>query len=101
MPQVWRLEVVNVLLMGYRKRRHELNVVREYLSDLSRPLIVVDDETGSRAWDSIFELAAKYRLTSYDAAYLELAARMRAPLATLDKELIRAAREEGVKLFWD
>ncbi len=99
-PQVWRLEVVNVLLMGYRRKRHELKVVREYLFDLSRPVITVDGETGSRAWNSTFELAARHKLTSYDAAYLELAARVNAPLATLDKELIRAARSEGVELFW-
>ena len=100
-PQLWRLEVANVLLMGYRRKRHELKVVREYLFDLSRPLITVDTETGGRAWNTIFELAATHKLTTYDAAYLELAARVNAPLATLDKELIRSAKDQGVELFWN
>jgi len=99
-PQLWHLEVANVLLMGLRKNRHDLNGIRGYLSDLSRPLITVDGETQRRAWDSVLELAAKHRLTSYDAVYLELAVRMRAPLATLDRDLIRAAKAEGVALFW-
>jgi predicted nucleic acid-binding protein len=35
----------------------------------------------------------------YDAAYLELAQRLRLPLATLDRELRAAARAEGVALL--
>jgi predicted nucleic acid-binding protein len=41
----------------------------------------------------------RHRLTAYDAAYLELAIRFRLPFATLDNELISAARKERVALF--
>ena len=44
-------------------------------------------------------LARKYRLTSYDAAFLELAQRLQLRLATSDNQLIRAASECGVKLL--
>ena len=44
-------------------------------------------------------LAREHRLTSYDAAFLELANRLQLPLATSDKELIRAAPECGVQLL--
>jgi predicted nucleic acid-binding protein len=44
-------------------------------------------------------LARRYRLTFYDAAYLELAQREGMPLATLDQELAIAARAEGVTLI--
>jgi len=37
-------------------------------------------------------LAMSYRLTSYDAAYLWLAASLQAPLVTFDAKLARAAR---------
>ncbi|MGO9269985.1 MAG: type II toxin-antitoxin system VapC family toxin [Terriglobia bacterium] len=40
----------------------------------------------------------KHRLTVYDAAYLELAQRTGLPLATLDGDLQKAARAEGVAL---
>jgi predicted nucleic acid-binding protein len=46
----------------------------------------------------VLELARKHQLTFYDAAYLELAARERLPLATLDKQLAGAARLEGIIL---
>ncbi len=42
------------------------------------------------------ELAARYRLTAYDAAYLDLALRLGLPLATLDADLKKAAQAEGV-----
>jgi predicted nucleic acid-binding protein len=45
------------------------------------------------------ELARVHRLTVYDAAYLELAAREGVPLATLDSALARAARVEGVEVL--
>jgi hypothetical protein len=46
----------------------------------------------------LMALARKHRLTAYVASYLELAMRQRLPLATLDAELIAAARFEGVPL---
>jgi predicted nucleic acid-binding protein len=44
-------------------------------------------------------VALAYRLTSYDAAYLELAIRLQLPLATLDTELIRACKTAGVAVL--
>ncbi len=100
-PQLWQLEIANVLLIGYRRHRHDLQTVNDYLADLPMHMIDVDPHTCTMAWSSILQLAAKHRLTSYDAAYLELAQRRRLPLATLDKELSGAASAEGVSLFWD
>jgi predicted nucleic acid-binding protein len=44
-------------------------------------------------------LADRFRLTLYDAAYLELAQRTSLPLASLDAELGGAARALGVPLL--
>ena len=44
-------------------------------------------------------LARGHRLTIYDAAYLELALRADAPLATLDRQLASAARAARVPLL--
>jgi predicted nucleic acid-binding protein len=43
-------------------------------------------------------LVTDYRLSGYDAAYLELAIRKGLPLATLDDELRRAAIAANVDL---
>ena len=48
--------------------------------------------------EPVMTLARKHGLTFYDAAYLELAKREAIPLATLDKELVKAARAEDVPL---
>jgi predicted nucleic acid-binding protein len=45
------------------------------------------------------DIARKYKLTNYDAAYLELAIRRTIALATTDEALRRAAGEAGVELF--
>lgn len=52
-----------------------------------------------RAWDAIAGLAERFRLTTYDAAYLELAHRRRLPLASLDKELHAAAAVLNIEVL--
>ena len=42
------------------------------------------------------ELAARFGLSAYDAAYLELALRRSLPLATLDDTLLAAMTRAGV-----
>jgi predicted nucleic acid-binding protein len=43
-------------------------------------------------------VVGQYKLTAYDASYLELAIRHKLPIAALDKELVRAAGEADVAL---
>jgi predicted nucleic acid-binding protein len=60
--------------------------------------IVIDPSTPSRALQSIIAIAGKERLTVYDASYLEIAAREKIPLFTLDKLLIKAAKKLHVMI---
>lgn len=98
-PSLWKLEVGNILEMGVRKRRHDAEFQSSTIEDLEDLPIRVDGETDQHAWGKTIELAAKHRLTLYDAAYLELATRRRLPLATLNGELREAAAAEGVILL--
>jgi predicted nucleic acid-binding protein len=98
-PTLWRLEVANVLEMGVRRKRHDAAFRDATLADLALLPIQLDRETDRHAWGSTARLAARYSLTLYDAAYLELARRAALPLATLDKELRAAASAEGVPLL--
>ena len=44
-------------------------------------------------------MARRYRLSSYDASYLELALRVGLPLATLDDVLRKTATKAGVRFL--
>jgi predicted nucleic acid-binding protein len=46
-------------------------------------------------------LARVYKLTCYDATYLELVLRTHRVLATFDRQLAEAVREAGGRVFGD
>jgi predicted nucleic acid-binding protein len=98
-PSLFPLEVANVLLVAERRKRcSEAEAVR-FVELLDSLPIITDDETARRALDRTYQLAREYGLTSYDAAYLELAMRLGAPLATMDRQLAEAATKAGVAIF--
>lgn len=98
-PEVWPLEVANALLVAQRRRRLTENDVERALHDLAALPIQVDRQTHRQALTATLALAKEYKLSSYDAAYLELARRKRLPLATLDTKLRSACRAAGVELL--
>lgn len=61
--------------------------------------IEVDSATFAHALSDTLHLARRYKLSAYDASYLELALRSGLSLATLDEELQKAAKKAGVKRF--
>ena len=98
-PALWRLEVANALQMAVRRKRIDAAFRDSALTQLSRLSISADPDTDAYAWTVILQLADRFQLTVYDAAYLELAKRRALPLATLDGDLRTAARAEGVELL--
>lgn len=98
-PSLWRLEIANVLEMGVRRGRHNAAFRDATLSDLALLPVQMDPDTNQQAWGATVRLAERYRLTVYDAAYLELALRRGLPLATLDVELRAAAQAERILLL--
>ena len=98
-PDLWHLEVANVLLIGERRKRSTQADTVQWLQFLDALKITVDPETRPRAFREIISLARTHNLSAYDAAYLKLALRHALPLATLDHKLREAARSAGVALF--
>lgn len=95
-PGIWWFEIRNILLIGERRKRINPEESVASLHRISRlPILKELDRNDAE----IFRLARKHRLTFYDASYLELALNMNLPLATLDSELLRAAKSESVKLL--
>ena len=86
-PMLWHLELANVLLQAERRGRLSVRDVVARLALLDALPIATDDEAPGRVRDGVLALARADRLTAYDAAYLELALRTGADLATKDAAL--------------
>ena len=98
-PGHWSLEIVNTALVGIRRGRTTDQKVSCLRALIATYPVIVDPETAVAAWGETLRLAQLYRLSSYDAAYLELALRLKLPLATIDQPLAKAAGLAGLTLF--
>lgn len=98
-PSLLALEVANVVA-----KLESRGVVTEadsqrYIALLGRLNVTVDQATAAHALGDTLNLARRYKLSAYDAAYLELALRTGLPLATLDADLAKAATTAGGSIF--
>ena len=98
-PVTWGLEVANVIAMAEAKGLVTEARSGMFLEMLEGVAIEVDMATFSHALSHTLQLARRYKLSAYDASYLELALRLGIPLATLDEDLQKAAKKAGVKKF--
>nr|WP_324994894.1 type II toxin-antitoxin system VapC family toxin [Salinisphaera sp.] len=95
-PSIWPLEVANVISCAEAKNLLVNARSTEFLRSLDALAIAVDSDTSEYALGTTLELARRYALSAYDAAYLELSLREGVPLATLDAVLHHAAESAGV-----
>ncbi|MFN0278343.1 MAG: type II toxin-antitoxin system VapC family toxin [Pyrinomonadaceae bacterium] len=96
-PVTWGLELANVLARAEKKLEATAKRIDAFVERLRHIDVLVDDATFEFALSDTLYLARKYKLSSYDASYLELAMRLKLPLATLDENLRKAAKKVGVK----
>jgi predicted nucleic acid-binding protein len=95
-PSLWWFEVRNTLIVSERRGRLMESDTTRFLHGLAHLRVSVDRSPKEA---DVLALARHRRLTVYDAAYLELARREGAPIATLDAALATAARAERVPLL--
>lgn len=97
-PALWQLELANVLKTACTRGKLALDTVRQILDALGNLPIEIDagPAPGHR---QLFELAMRHKLSSYDAAYLELAMRHGLPIATQDVQLKEAAIAAGIDVL--
>ena len=98
-PILWHLEIANVLALAERRGRITSAESAELIALLETLEIIVDEETPSRAFGRVLDLAREQRLTAYDAAYLDVAMRLGVPLASKDRDLCDAAERLGVTVL--
>jgi predicted nucleic acid-binding protein len=98
-PALWAIEVTNGIVVGKRRKRLDSSSVRRFLAMLEQLPVLQDHQSIAETAQTVLPLAEQFGLSAYDAAYLELAARHGAPLATLDDALRKAARKAGVEVL--
>jgi predicted nucleic acid-binding protein len=95
-PSLWALEVANVLLIGERRQRTTEARASQFITLLKSLPIHIDEGGAEHVWTDVLRLGRTHGLSTYDAAYLELALRAGLPLASLDGPLKTAALAAGV-----
>jgi len=93
-PGIWCLEFPNALLVAERKRRIGRARRIEALEQIPKLQIKVDPDPVDLM--AVSTVAEKHDLSTYDAAYLELALRRGLGLITLDRDLAAAGSAEGL-----
>lgn len=98
-PSLWLQEISNAVVMAERRGRLTAGQVRTLAADLDDFLQVVEVDSLQVRPSMLIATSQRTLLTAYDATYLELAARRKLPLATLDAKLQEAARRAGLALI--
>ena len=96
-PSLWCLEIVNILRSAERRKRISYSDQTRFISFLKNLPIIVSD--GYPDMNHLLSITQKFDLTAYDAAYLHLALNLNLPIATLDKQLSKAAQDAEVNCF--
>ena len=96
-PQLSWYEIANVFRNLIRHKCFTEDEAACFFPMFSFVDFKTDFDTGVNYSKRLWELGNKYKLSAYDAAYLELADRKKAVLCTLDEDLLNAAEKHGVK----
>jgi predicted nucleic acid-binding protein len=99
-PALWTLEVANVLAVGERRGNLTADQLVRAMSLVEQLLGETIETIASLvSFRQVLITARSFRLTAYDAVYLETARNEGVPLATLDHALRVAAPRAGVELL--
>ncbi|MCL2765625.1 MAG: type II toxin-antitoxin system VapC family toxin [Treponema sp.] len=96
---LFNYEIANIFRNLVRRKRYTSNEVVQFFPFISAIGLKIDFEEGVNYQRRIWNLSNDYNLSTYDAAYLELADRKKAVLCTLDNNLKNAAKTHGIKII--
>ena len=98
-PSLWQLEVANGFISAERRGALTPSDATEALQSLEVVIAQsIESSPDPVSMRSALHTAREFRLTAYDAVYLETALRQKLPLATLDRQLLAAASKAGVEI---
>jgi predicted nucleic acid-binding protein len=96
-PALWQFEVASAMRKTIEDGRLSPSQASSFLADLGTLDIRLSPILPDIS--RLMELAEQFNISTYDAAYLELALQLNLPLATLDTEMAVAARKAGIVCF--
>ena len=96
-PSVWWAEVTNVLYEAVKREVLQRTDVLMILGLFREMGIITDTMTGYEYGATLHELASDYRISAYDASYIELSLRRSAALGSVDPQIVRAAELAGIQ----
>ncbi len=97
-PMLWPAEVASAVQGGIRRKRLSTEQGRE-VCELAHELDVVLHPCDAITPKDHLQLALTYDLTPYDAAYVDLARKLGAAIATCDAKMSEAARKLGLTVL--
>ncbi len=92
-------ETANLFKNLLRRKRYTFDELLRLFPFLTALCIICDFEAGTGYAEKLLRLCGDYDISSYDAAYLELAGRKKAALCTLDENLQKAAKKHGITVL--
>lgn len=98
-PVLWHIELANGITRAETGQLLSPAATHTFLTVVKSLPIIIDEESPLRSLTDTLDLARKYRLTAYDATYLEIAIRLQIAIATLDIDLLKGAKRAGVRRF--
>ena len=98
-PALWYTETIHVLRCAEDDGKLGQSALAGFIYALGQLPIELDPTSPAGIQLAVGALSREFKLTGYDAQYLELARRRKLPLATLDKSLRKAAKKAGVAVY--
>ena len=98
-PALWQLEIANGFITAERRGALTPSDTTEALSSLDLLIAqAFDNNQDTVSIRRVLQVARDFRLTAYDAVYLETSLQQELPLATLDRQLLAAASKAGAEI---
>jgi len=99
-PPLWRLEIANAFLVAERRGMltpsDTMQILQAFDTGVAR---AIEESLQALPMRGVMTTARQFQLTAYDAEYLDTARIQQLPLATLDRQLEKAAVQSGVQVL--
>lgn len=94
-PALWISEFTNVMAKAVQTDIISPDTAEEII--LHAGTLPIQTQSSPSLID-LYSIVKRYRISAYDATYLELSMRMNIPLATTDRQLAKTAKDLGLHL---